>query len=46
MPAEVAARVAREFARNAEVTEGRSMIIVGSGINHWFNSDMTYRPRS
>jgi len=43
IPAAVAARVAREFARNAEVTEGRSMIIMGAGINHWFNSDMTYR---
>jgi len=43
IPAAVAARVAREFARNAELTEGRSMIIMGSGINHWFNADMTYR---
>src|SRR5450756_2544702 len=43
IPAAVAARVAREFARNAEVTEGRSMILMGAGINHWFNSDMTYR---
>jgi len=29
IPAAVATRVAREFARNAEVTEGRSMIIMG-----------------
>ena len=43
IPAEVAARVAREFASNAEATEGRSMIIMGAGINHWFNSDVTYR---
>ena len=43
VPAAVAARVAREFARNAEVTEGRSMIILGSGVNHWFNADMSYR---
>ena len=38
-----AARVAREFARNAELTEGRSMIAMGAGTNHWFHSDQTYR---
>jgi nitrate reductase / nitrite oxidoreductase, alpha subunit len=43
IPAAVATRIAREFARNAEVTEGRSMIILGSGVNHWFNADMSYR---
>ena len=37
------ARVAREFARNAEVTQGRSMIAMGAGTNHWFHSDQTYR---
>ena len=37
------ARVAREFARNAEVTEGRSMICMGAGTNHWFHSDQVYR---
>jgi nitrate reductase alpha subunit len=36
-------RVAREFARNAEVTEGRSMIAMGAGTNHWFHSDAIYR---
>ncbi|NLE23158.1 MAG: nitrate reductase subunit alpha, partial [Actinobacteria bacterium] len=43
IPAAVATRIAREFARTAEVTEGRSMIILGSGVNHWFNADMSYR---
>jgi nitrate reductase alpha subunit len=38
-----AIRVAREFADNAERTNGRSMIFLGSGSNHWFNSDSTYR---
>jgi nitrate reductase alpha subunit len=38
-----AARVAREFARNAELTNGRSMIAMGAGTNHWFHSDDTYR---
>ena len=36
-------RVAREFAENAAVTRGRSMIIMGSGINQWLHTDMTYR---
>ncbi|CQI90284.1 anaerobic dimethyl sulfoxide reductase chain A [Yersinia rohdei] len=36
-------RIAREFAENAEKTHGRSMIIVGAGINHWYHMDMTYR---
>jgi len=34
---------AREFARNAEKTNGRSMIIIGAGVNHWYNMDMNYR---
>ncbi|MER5229654.1 nitrate reductase subunit alpha [Serratia ureilytica] len=36
-------RIAREFAQNAEKTHGRSMIIVGAGVNHWYHMDMTYR---
>ena len=35
--------VAREFATNAEKTNGRSMIIIGAGMNHWYNMDMSYR---
>jgi nitrate reductase / nitrite oxidoreductase, alpha subunit len=37
------ARIAREFADNAERTGGRSMIVMGAGTNHWFHSDQTYR---
>jgi nitrate reductase / nitrite oxidoreductase, alpha subunit len=37
------ARIAREFAANAEETRGRSMIIMGAGTNHWFHSDTIYR---
>ena len=40
---ELAIKIAREFAQNAIDTNGRSMIIVGAGINHWFNSDTIYR---
>ncbi len=36
-------QIAREFADNAERTEGRSMIVLGAGVNHWFHSDQTYR---
>lgn len=43
VPADMVLQVAREFALNAEATEGRSMILVGSGVNHWFHSDVTYR---
>ncbi|MCY4541670.1 MAG: nitrate reductase subunit alpha [Rhodobacteraceae bacterium] len=35
--------VAREFARNAEKTRGRSMVILGAGLNHWYHMDMSYR---
>jgi nitrate reductase / nitrite oxidoreductase, alpha subunit len=36
-------QVAREFARNAEKTNGRSMIIIGAAMNHWYHADMNYR---
>ena len=35
--------VARGFAANAEATNGRSMVIIGAGLNHWYNMDMSYR---
>ncbi len=35
--------VAREFAQTAEKTKGRSMIIIGAGVNHWYHQDMIYR---
>ncbi len=35
--------IAREFADTAAKTRGRSMIIVGAGMNHWFHNDMNYR---
>jgi nitrate reductase alpha subunit len=38
-----AIRVAREFARNAERTNGRSLIVMGAGTNHWYHSDQIYR---
>jgi nitrate reductase alpha subunit len=35
--------VAREFALNAEKTNGKSMVILGAGLNHWYHMDMSYR---
>src|SRR5699024_9053332 len=32
---ELVAQIAREFAQNAIDSKGRSMIIMGSGMNHW-----------
>jgi nitrate reductase / nitrite oxidoreductase, alpha subunit len=37
------ARVARELAANAEATGGRSMILLGAGVNHWYHGDLAYR---
>jgi nitrate reductase alpha subunit len=35
--------VAREFAENAAKTNGRSMVIIGAAMNHWYHQDMNYR---
>lgn len=43
VPRKTIIAVAREFAQNAEQTEGRSMVVVGAGINHWYHNDMIYR---
>ncbi|MEZ5831828.1 MAG: nitrate reductase subunit alpha, partial [Dongiaceae bacterium] len=43
VPADQIVTVAREFARNAEKTKGRSMVILGAGLNHWYHMDMNYR---
>ena len=34
---------AREFATTAEKTHGRCTVIVGSGVNHWYHSNLHYR---
>lgn len=40
---DIVIKIAREFAQNAVDTKGKSMIIMGAGINHWFNGDTIYR---
>ncbi|MGH9739035.1 MAG: nitrate reductase subunit alpha [Candidatus Acidiferrales bacterium] len=36
-------QLAREFATTAEKTKGKCTIIVGSGVNHWYHSNLYYR---
>ena len=35
--------VARQFADNADKTRGKSMVIIGAAMNHWYHCDMNYR---
>lgn len=41
--ADKAIAVARGFADTAAKTRGRSMVIIGAGMNHWYHQDMGYR---
>ncbi|WP_111748444.1 nitrate reductase subunit alpha [Salinisphaera orenii] len=34
---------ARRFAETASKTRGKSMVILGAGLNHWYHNDMNYR---
>ena len=43
VPAAQVIRLAREWADNAVDTQGRGMILMGAGTNHWFHSDQIYR---
>ncbi|MFA5538727.1 MAG: nitrate reductase subunit alpha, partial [Gemmobacter sp.] len=43
VPRDRIVHVAREFAANAEKTRGKSMVIIGAAMNHWFHMDMNYR---
>jgi len=36
-------RTGREFAENASKTQGKSMVIMGAAINHWYHNDLAYR---
>ncbi|MCC6346862.1 MAG: nitrate reductase subunit alpha, partial [Nitrospirales bacterium] len=36
-------RFAREWAATAERTKGKCTLIVGSGVNHWYHSNLSYR---
>jgi len=43
VPREQVITVARQFAENADKTNGKSMVIIGAAMNHWYHSDMNYR---
>ncbi len=43
VPADVVIRIGREFGSNAHKTHGKSMVILGAGLNHWYHMDMNYR---
>ncbi|MFC7257914.1 nitrate reductase subunit alpha [Streptomyces lutosisoli] len=43
VPAAKCVKIAREFARTAEQSQGRCMILMGAGTNHWFHSETIYR---
>jgi nitrate reductase alpha subunit len=43
VPRALVITTAREFAENAHKTKGRSMVILGAGVNHWYHGDMIYR---
>ena len=43
VPREQVITVARQFADNADKTHGKSMVIIGAAMNHWYHADMNYR---
>ncbi|ABI56356.1 nitrate reductase subunit alpha [Alkalilimnicola ehrlichii MLHE-1] len=43
VPRDKVIKVARRFADNANKTRGKSMIIIGAAMNHWYHMDMNYR---
>ncbi|WP_059412596.1 nitrate reductase subunit alpha [Cupriavidus basilensis] len=43
VPRQQAIAVARQFAENADKTRGKSMVIIGAAMNHWYHCDMNYR---
>lgn len=43
VPRDKVIKVARAFADNADKTHGKSMVIIGAGVNHWYHMDSNYR---
>ncbi len=35
--------IAREWGHTGEVTQGKNMVIVGAGVNHWYHCNLMYR---
>jgi len=40
---ETVLQFAREWASTANATQGKCMIIIGAGINHWYHANLMYR---
>ncbi|QQS48816.1 MAG: nitrate reductase subunit alpha [Acidobacteriota bacterium] len=40
---ETVIKFAREWASTAAKTEGKCMVIIGAGINHWYHNNLMYR---
>ena len=40
---ETVLQFAREWGKTAETTNGKCMIIIGAGINHWYHNNLIYR---
>ncbi|MBL8206655.1 MAG: nitrate reductase subunit alpha, partial [Blastocatellia bacterium] len=40
---ETVIKFAREWASTAAATEGKCMVIIGAGINHWYHNNLMYR---
>ncbi len=43
MSRDMVIRFAREWAKTAELTNGKCTIIIGAGINHWYHGNLMYR---
>ena len=41
--ADTVVQFAREWANTANLTNGKCMIIIGAGINHWYHANLMYR---
>jgi len=43
LDAQTVIEIARQWATNGEESGGRNLIIIGSGVNHWYHNDLLYR---
>ncbi|MCP4958689.1 MAG: nitrate reductase subunit alpha [Actinomycetia bacterium] len=41
--ADTVVKYAREWGRNGELTNGKNLIIIGAGANHWYHNNLLYR---
>lgn len=41
--ASVVVKFAREWAKTAEVSQGKCSVIIGAGANHWYHNNLIYR---